>query len=90
MRKSIVIACIVFYLGALSALAWADETRDHICFRVLDADKDGFVTVQEFEKYYGKDRKKFDAADGNKDGKLTHAEYHHLLGHGAAKKEPQS
>ena len=65
------------------SLCRADEKQEHICFRTIDADHDGKVTFQEFEKYYGDDKAKFNAADLNHDGRLTHDEYHNFLGHGA-------
>ena len=62
----------------------ADEEKDHVCFRVLDTDKNGMVTFAEFEKVYGDDKQKFNNADADNDGSLTHEEYHSLLGHGAS------
>ena len=56
--------------------------KDHVCFRVLDSNKDGLVTFQEFEKFYGSEEEKFHEADKDEDGKLTH-EYHNILGHGS-------
>lgn len=66
------------------SLCGAAEKKDHICFRALDADKDGRVTLQEFAKHYGDDKALFNAADVDQDGRLTHDEYHKLLGHGAS------
>ncbi len=79
--KTILIAAI---LMMLACPGWADEKKDHICFRALDADQDGLVTLAEFEKYYENDAAQFKAADVDQDGKLTHDEYHDLLGHGAS------
>jgi Ca2+-binding EF-hand superfamily protein len=62
----------------------ADENKGHICFRVLDTNKDGLVTLQEFEKFYKDGQKQFNMADANKDGNLTHDEYHEILGHGSS------
>ncbi len=42
------------------------------------------VTFQEYEKYFGNDKTKFNEADLDKDGQLTHDEYHNLLGHGSS------
>ncbi len=79
--------CVVILLASLlvvsSVPGWADEAKDHICFRALDADKDGRVTFEEFAKHYGTDEARFKAADADQDGQLTHDEYHALLGHGA-------
>ena len=80
-----------FGLLMLFFLAWAtlvtpglaDENKDHVCFRVLDTDKDGKVTYAEFEKVYGDDKQKFKEADTDNDGNLTHDEYHFFLGHGS-------
>ena len=41
------------------------------------------MTFEEFVKHYGDDEKRFKAADADQDGKLTHDEYHELLGHGS-------
>ena len=72
-------------LFAVSAgLCWADEDKDHVCFRVLDSNKDGIVTFQEFETVYGSDKEKFQKADTDKSGGLTHDEYHGILGHGSS------
>lgn len=81
--------CKLFFLIAsvlmvLAVSGWADEKKDHICFRALDADKDGLVTLAEFEKYYQNDEAKFKAADVDQDGQLTHDEYHDLLGQGSS------
>ena len=62
----------------------AGEKADHICFRRIDADSDGKVTLKEFAVHYGSDEARFKAADSNEDGHLTHEEYHDFLGHGAA------
>lgn len=79
---------VIFLLAPLLVLpaypCWADEKKDHVCFRAIDVDNDGKVTLQEFEKYYGDDKAKFNAADLDKDGHLTHDEYHDLLGHGSS------
>ncbi len=61
----------------------AGEKADHICFRRIDANQDGKVTMKEFAVHYGEDEKTFKAADSNTDGYLTHDEYHDMLGHGA-------
>jgi hypothetical protein len=66
------------------SLCWADEKKDHICFKILDSKEDGMVTFQEYEKYFGNDKQKFNEADLDKDGQLTHDEYHNLLGHGSS------
>ena len=74
---------IAFVSMVLTVPGWANEQKDHICFRALDADQDGLVTLAEFEKYYQDGEAKFKAADADHDGKLTHDEYHDLLGHGS-------
>ncbi|MGD8701114.1 MAG: EF-hand domain-containing protein [Desulfosarcina sp.] len=80
----IAIASLFFtiFLTAAVGFSSADEKRDHVCFRVLDSNKDGVVTYPEFEKIYSDEKDKYDAADLDNDGKLTHDEYHDLLGHG--------
>lgn len=61
----------------------ADQKAGHICFRRIDENHDGKVTLKEFAKHYKNDEARFKAADSNEDGQLTHAEYHDFLGHGA-------
>ena len=87
MKKTAIVLLITIFLILSVALCLADENKDHVCFRVLDSNKDGNVTFQEFEKYYGNDQEKFNKADMDEDGKLTHDEYHHLLGHGSSQNE---
>ena len=82
--KTSIILLIVIFLSSSVALCLADESKDHVCFRVLDSNKDGTVTFQEFEQVYENDKEKFNKADVNKDGKLTHDEYHDILGHGSS------
>jgi Ca2+-binding EF-hand superfamily protein len=82
-KTSAIFFMIIFWATAV-ALCLADEKKDHICFRTLDADKDGMVTLQEFEKYYENEKEKFSEADLNKDGTLSHEEYHHILGGGSS------
>jgi len=84
MIKSIITAILALLFVFPAPFCHADEEKDHICFRSLDADRDGVVTPQEFEAHYGKSQEKFEAADANKDGKLTHDEYHSSLGHGSS------
>jgi Ca2+-binding EF-hand superfamily protein len=83
MNRRDTIVSIAIFLAVSATPAWADEQKDHICFRAFDADKDGMVTFEEFEKHHGRDEARFKAADVDKDGKLTHDEYHGLLGHGS-------
>ena len=73
----------VAFLGVAPTPGESDENREHVCFRTLDANQDGVVSLEEFAGHYGDDRKRFDAADTDKDGQLTHDEYHAMLGHGA-------
>lgn len=84
MKKAIAIFLMAVFLIPSAAPCWADEQKDHVCFRILDSDKDGGVTFQEFEKFYGNDEKKFTKTDLDKDGKLSHDEYHEILGHGSS------
>ena len=89
MKKSIATILITCVLTTMTALCWAEGKKDHVCFRVLDSDKNGRVTFREFEKVYGHDEEKFKEADVDKDGQLTHDEYHHLLGHGSTSGKQQ-
>lgn len=61
----------------------AEAKNDHLCFRALDADKDGRVSFEEFAAHYGNDAARFKAVDADQDGQLTHDEYHDFLGHGS-------
>jgi hypothetical protein len=83
MKKTSAILLITIFLTSSVALCLANEKKDHVCFRVLDSNKDDMVTFQEFEKFYGNDKEKFNDADMDEDGKLTHDEYHNILGHGS-------
>ena len=83
MEKTCVTLLIAVFMICSTAICLADEEKDHVCFRALDADKDDMVTFQEFEKFYGNEKKRFIAADKDGDGKLTHDEYHDSLGHGS-------
>ena len=87
MKKTATVLLIAIFLILSVTICLADENKDHVCFRVLDSNKDGNVTFQEFEKYYGNDQKKFNTADMDEDGKLTHDEYHDLLGHGSSQNQ---
>ena len=84
MRKSCVYCLVLIaILGSLS-VCYGNEKKGHICFRAIDADNDGTVTFQEFNKIFGENKKQFDEIDLNGDGKLSHDEYHESLGHGAS------
>ena len=87
MKKTATVLLITTFLILSVAICLDDENKDHVCFRVLDSNKDGNVTFQEFEKYYGNDKEKFNKADTDEDGKLTHDEYHHFLGHGSSQNQ---
>lgn len=87
MKKTAIVLLITIFLILSVALCLADKNKDHVFFRILDSNKDGNVTFQEFEKYYGNDHEKFNKADMDEDGKLTHDEYHHFLGHGSSQNE---
>jgi hypothetical protein len=83
MNRILILLLIAALSAGLAVSGGADETRDHVCFRALDTDKDGRVTFEEFARHYGADEARFKAADTDRDGRLTHDEYHALLGHGA-------
>lgn len=87
MKNGLIVIILVGFFLMWAGLAVAGEGGDHICFRRVDTDKDGIVTFKEFAVHYGKDEKKFKAADANGDGQLTHDEYHGFLGHGATDKK---
>lgn len=84
MKKSgYILVSMIIATSSISALSMASEEKGHICFRIIDSDKDGKVTFQEFEKYFGNDLEKFKAIDLDEDGTLSHDEYHQSLGHGS-------
>ena len=84
MKKVFYIPAVIILVVFLSnPLAMANEEKGHICFRIIDSNKDSKVTFQEFKKYFGNDMEKFKAIDLNKDGTLSHDEYHKSLGHGS-------
>lgn len=83
MKKITVIFLMIILSIAAANLCLAEEKKNHTCFRVVDADKDGKITFEEFEKFFGNDNERFKAADLDKNGILTHDEYHKLLGHGS-------
>ncbi|MFC1580297.1 hypothetical protein ACFL4N_05230 [Thermodesulfobacteriota bacterium] len=79
------IVCLVFTTFlAFNGLCFGEEKKNHVCFRSVDADKNGKVTYQEFVQVFGNDKEKFQAIDGNDDGILSHGEYHKSLGGGAS------
>jgi hypothetical protein len=84
MNKICVLLIIASFLTVPTSLCWADEKKEHICFRTVDSNQDDMVTFQEYKKYFGNDKAKFNQADLDKDGQLTHDEYHNLLGHGSS------
>ena len=87
MKKALFGLSLICILVTWCELGVAGEKADHICFRRIDADRDGKVTLKEFAVHYGTDEARFKAADSNEDGHLTHEEYHDFLGHGAAGRE---
>ena len=84
MQKTALILWFVISLVIPTAYCAAAEKNDHVCFRSLDTDNDGLVTLDEFAVVFENAEETFKAADADKDGRLTHEEYHDLLGHGAA------
>ena len=75
---------VVIAIFISNAYCLGNEEKSHICFKSVDADKDGKVTFQEFKKIFSDDKVKFETIDLNDDGKLSHDEYHQFLGHGAS------
>ena len=84
MIRIFAIALLALWLAAPAVLSLADENRGHVCFRVVDGNHDGRVTLDEFAVVYGQDAEPFRQADVDGDGTLTHDEYHAFLGHGAS------
>jgi Ca2+-binding EF-hand superfamily protein len=84
MKKITVFFLMIFISSIASAnFCAANEKKNHTCFRIVDSNKDGEITFEEFEKFFGNNHEKFKEADLDKNGKLSHDEYHELLGHGS-------
>ena len=85
MKKGMLIGLIIFASFSSTSLCLSDENKGHVCFRVIDSNRDGKVTFQEFSKIFGDDKATFKEIDENGDGNLSHDEYHRSLGHGSSK-----
>jgi Ca2+-binding EF-hand superfamily protein len=83
MMRILTVLLLGIFVLSIGSLVLADENKDHVCFRALDTNQDGQVTLQEFERFYKDATDRFKAADADKDGKLSHGEYHDSLGHGS-------
>ena len=82
--KRLTVFFLILILSITAAkFCLAHGKKNHPCFRIVDSNKDGEVTFQEFEKFFGNDTERFKAADFDKNGILTHNEYHKLFGHGS-------
>ena len=82
--KKLTVFFLMIIISIISAtFCLANDKKNHPCFRIVDSDKNGEVTFQEFEKFFGNDNEKFKEADLDKNGKLSHDEYHELFGHGS-------
>ena len=77
--KSISAVCLVVFSILFSGM-WCAAEEGHICFTVVDSDKDSKVTFQEYEKRFGSDNKKFNEFDKDGNGVLNHDEYHVSIG----------
>lgn len=84
MKKGIVTIAVSVVLALSAAPGFAQAKKDHICFRAVDADRNGEVTYTEYEKFFENGRDKFIRIDLDKNGRLTHDEYHKSLGHGSS------
>ena len=71
------------FVLALRVFAFSTEPAPHVCFRAIDANQDGKVDFREFKEIFSDAEKQdFDAIDSDRDGVLSHDEYHDSLGHG--------
>ena len=84
MRKFGILAIVCCTLLIAADQLGADEQKDHVCFRAIDANQDGSVTYPEFERFYKDSDDLFKTIDLDKDGLLSHEEYHESLGGGAS------
>ena len=78
MVKARAILLIGAPLTASLVFCLADK-KNHICFRALNSNKYGMVTVEELERCYDSPEEKFKYADLEKDGKLAHDKHHSTL-----------
>ncbi len=83
MKKYAILFLMMVIAMPSATLGSAKGEKAHVCFRIVDANTDGEVTFQEFEKFFGNDKERFKKADLDKNGKLSHDEYHELFGHGS-------
>ncbi len=56
-----------------------------ICYKSIDSNSDGKITLEEFKKKFGDNEKRFKAIDKDKNGMLSHEEYDIALGKKADK-----
>ena len=63
MQKWLSMGLVVFIILISIGVCFGNEEKNHICFRQVDADKDGMVTFQEFKKVFGDNKAKFDNID---------------------------
>ncbi len=88
MTRTLFLSIVVIIIFILNAFSLGNEKEGHVCFRSVDADKNGIVTLKEFTKIFGDDggddKEKFEEVDLNDDGNLSHDEYHQALGHGSS------
>ena len=77
MKKVMTMALLLLILAPVSILkATEDHGEGHICFRRIDANNDDSVAPAELSKFYPEKPGLFETIDADKDGKITHDEYH--------------
>jgi len=59
--------------GKISRVEFLERMREAFFF--VDGNKDGFLTLEEYQRLPGADPKRFTQADRNKDGKLSMDEF---------------
>ncbi len=81
MKKHILFYLTLILLISPLSYCFADDSAEenHICFMRVDADQDGWATLQEFEKFYKGDSEKLQKMDQDNDGKVSHDEYEEYL-----------
>ena len=61
MKTYFSICFVIIAILTTSAFCLAGAEKNHVCFKIVDADKDGKVTFQEFKQFFDDGKEKFGA-----------------------------